>query len=227
MRGDDGLYSEVNLFRVAPVEQGVALGSGGDFELARIAFHPTEAGAAPAGFAVLDGGGATANLWRCVRSPADGDYCASIGQAKYGLAFASDGAVVTASYGAGYGGAHTQLRFVCDWALEDDQAVFHSAGTLADDWGIVIDVRGKAFCPSSDYTVKKMRGGAAFVIIVLGVAVLYVGGGVIVKAVGTGRAEMPNAAVWREVAQDIAAAAAFVGSCGKDRPQVAPRYEPV
>jgi hypothetical protein len=225
MRGDDGLYAEVNLFKVPSIEHTIALGFGNEYELAVVRFYPIEPGPPPSGFAVLDGRDATANIWRCVQSAVDGGYCASIGQAKYGLTFAND-SVITATYGKGYGGASTQVRFVCGLTLKEDEFVFHSTGTIGDDWAIVFDLRGGAFCPRDDYTVKKLRGGAVFLIIVLSVVVVYVCGGVLLKPL-MGKIEMPNAEFWSEVRQSVVAALAFVWSCGKKRPDVEAAFKPV
>jgi hypothetical protein len=198
----DGRRVDMDLFALPAVAGWVAVPLEGYAEQAYFALHFTERKEAPWG-PVLDRTVERWNGWRCGE-----DFCGSVAHSETGLAWRDSENGVEAVYGAGYGALHLTVRFVCNESMGRKEAMLAAQGWIGANGEVGVKVATGMACPTEGGVLRKLTGGAVFLLIVLGLFVGYVGIGTLLGV--PHRVTFPNQKFWGEVAECIHAAILWI-----------------
>ena len=194
-------------------------------------YYPVNKGPAPSGYTILDSDpNKKANVWRCFNSSNGHSYCHSAGDADVKLEYTlidEDNllAGVSLNYEGGYGQWETHVQLICNESVPLNRLDFDDVGTfIPSTKSPIIFAHTKMACPvDSPYTPyvppgeerDGITGGAIFLIIVVGIAVLYISIGMFVSFIKDGLIEIPNHDFWEDFFESVKTGFLFIFTCGK------------
>jgi hypothetical protein len=82
---------------------------------------------------------------------------------------------------------------------------------------ILIEARTSMVCPNASYNIRKFSYGSLFLLILVGIFVVYVPLGLVIGWVRKGVIDFPNAEFWSAVSGSIAFAVTYACTTGRRR----------
>jgi hypothetical protein len=216
----------LDLFKVNSMTRSVVVGNGTVYERDSFAFYPVYPDYAPAGYRVLDGDDAKANVWRCFDTGNE-KLCHSVGRAAYGIAWSlftgdrksrGDSFLGTQSglqvrYNGGMGGWTVSVRFLCAEPGSADSLELDSLGEISSGNHIILYSWTTMVCPGYPISFREQSGGSVFLIILLVLFVYLLGLHVFLRFLWNGSIEIPHEDFWSGFADSLKAAWAAIWSC--------------